>query len=195
MSNTDPQVDAFFDRPGAWRPELAQLRALVLECGLTEALKWGQPCYTHHGANVVILGGFKEYCGLLFFKGALLDDPHGLLVRPTAETQAGRQIRFTSVEAITELAPVLRRYLLDAIRVEQAGLKVALKPIEERPVPEELQRRLDGQPELACAFRALTPGRQRRYLLYIADAKQAQTREARVDKCVPRILAGQGLDD
>lgn len=174
---------------------MTELRAIALDSGLTEELKWYQPCYTFNGNNVAIISAFKEYCVLSFFKGALLKDPNGILVRPTENMQAARQIRFTSKEEIEKLAPVARAYLLEAAEVERAGLKVNFKKIEEFPIPAEFQRRLDEDPGLKAAFQSLTPGRQRAYLLHFSAAKQAITREARIDKCVPQIMEGKGLND
>lgn len=178
-----------------WAAELAALRALVLDSGLNEECKWGVPCYTVNGGNVVIIHSFKEYCALLFFKGALLKDTKGILVQQTENVQAGRQLRFTDVQEITKLKTTIKAYLQDAIAVEKAGLKVAMKPTAEFAMPEEFQAKLDASPTLKAAFEALTPGRQRAYLLHFAAAKQATTREARVKKCMPLILSGKGLLD
>ncbi|RTQ47821.1 hypothetical protein EJV47_18045 [Hymenobacter gummosus] len=178
-----------------WQPGLQALRRLVLDCGLTEELKWGVPCYTFQGQNVVLIHAFKDYCALNFFKGALLSDEHGLLTQQTANVQGGRQIRFTSAAQIAALEPVLKAYLFEAIEVEKAGLKVAYKPTTEFAMPEELRQKLQETPALQAAFQALTPGRQRGYLLYFAAAKQAKTRTARIEKYAPLILAGKGLHD
>jgi uncharacterized protein YdeI (YjbR/CyaY-like superfamily) len=167
---------------------------ILLDCRLTEELKWGEPCYTFQGKNIVLIGAFKEYITLLFFKGALLKDTHGLLVAP-GNTQAGRQIRFTGVQEIIEMEPILKTYIHEAIEVEKAGLKVKLKKHSEYIVPEELQRKLDEIPALKTAFEALTPGRQRAYMFHISAPKQSKTRESRVEKCVPLILDGKGLND
>jgi uncharacterized protein YdeI (YjbR/CyaY-like superfamily) len=190
----DPKVDAFFRKIEKWQKESEKLRAILIECPLHEELKWGEPCYTSHKKNIVLIGAFKEYVSLLFFKGALLSDPHRLLVAPGG-VQAGRQIRFTTVRQIVDLEPVLKAYVYEAIEVEQAGLKVALKKHEDYAVPEELQARLEKSAALRKAFNALTPGRQRGYFLHIAAAKQAKTRESRIDKCIPRILEGKGFNE
>ncbi|MEA1650762.1 YdeI/OmpD-associated family protein [Nitrospirillum sp. BR 11164] len=192
---THSKVDAYVEKAGKWREEVAKLRAIALDCPLVEDFKWGHPCYTSGGANVVLIHGFKEYCALLFFKGALMKDPNGILVQQTENVQAGRQIRFTTSGEIAQLAPTLKAYILEAIAVEKAGLKVDFKPTREFAVPEEFQSRLDGDPALKAAFDALTPGRQRGYLLHFSSAKQAKTRMARIEKSAPLILAGKGLDD
>jgi uncharacterized protein YdeI (YjbR/CyaY-like superfamily) len=195
MSEANPRVDFFFNATGQWQAEYAALRPIILSCGLVEELKWGKPCYTLDGGNVLLMHGFKEYCALLFHKGALLDDPNGILVQQTENVQAARQIRFTGVKEITRLKAVLKAYIRAAIEVEKAGLKVEFKKRSEFAVAEEFQARLDGSAALKEAFEALTPGRQKGYLLYFSTAKQAKTREARVEKCTPRILEGLGLDD
>ncbi|MEA1676427.1 YdeI/OmpD-associated family protein [Nitrospirillum sp. BR 11163] len=192
---THPKVDAYMERAGKWSDELAKLRAIALDCPVVEDFKWGNPCYTSDGANVVLIHGFKDYCALLFFKGALMKDPNGILIQQTENVQAGRQIRFTNSGEITQLAPTLKAYILEAIAVEKAGLKVDFKPITEFPVAGEFQTRLDADPALKAAFEALTPGRQRGYLLHFSSAKQPKTRAARVEKCASDILAGKGLDD
>lgn len=178
-----------------WAAELAALRVLVLDSGLTEECKWGVPCYTVNGGNVVIIHSFKEYCALLFFNGALIKDPKGILVQQTENVQAGRQLRFTNVQEIIKLKTTIKAYLQEAIAVEKAGLKVAMKPTAEFAMPEEFQAKLDASPDLKTAFEALTPGRQRGYLLHFAAAKQSKTREARIEKCTPLILNGKGLLD
>lgn len=178
-----------------WHAELAALRALVVEAGLTEECKWGVPCYTLEKGNVVILHSFKEYCALLFFKGALLKDAKGILIQQTENVQAARQLRFTDVRDIVAQKTTIKAYLQEAIAVEKAGLKVSMKPTTEFAMPEEFQAKLDKSPALKTAFEALTPGRQRAYLLHFAAAKQAKTREARVEKCMPLILSGKGLLD
>jgi uncharacterized protein YdeI (YjbR/CyaY-like superfamily) len=190
-----PKVDAFIEKATKWKPAFEAMRAMVLDCGLNEDVKWGQPCYTLDGHNVVIIHGFKEYCAFLFFKGALMSDPAHLLIAQTENTQSARQIRFTDPSQIRAAETVLKRYLLEAIRVAQSGEKVALKTVADHDVPAELQVQLDSSPALKTAFYALTPGRQRAYLLHFAAAKQAKTREARVAKCIPAILAGKGLND
>jgi uncharacterized protein YdeI (YjbR/CyaY-like superfamily) len=190
----NPKVDAFLRKAKQWQEESEKLREILLEFPLAEELKWGQPCYTFQGKNVVLIGGFKEYVTLLFFKGALLSDRRKILATP-GETQAGRQMRFGNLREIIELEKVIKTYLLEAIAVEQAGLKVALKKHSDYVVPEELQRKLDEMPELKAAFEALTPGRQRAYMFHIQKPKQAKTRESAVEKCIPRILEGKGLND
>ena len=196
----NPKVDFYFSKAKKWQEELEQLRMIVLECGLTEELKWGVPCYTlpsaaAHKRNIVLIHDFKEYCALLFFKGALLNDPNGILIQQTENVQAARQIRFTNLRQIVKMAPVLKTYIYEAIEVEKAGLKVALKKTTEYTVPEEFQNKLNKSSALKKAFGALTPGRQRGYLFYFSQAKQSKTREARVEKYIPQILAGKGLDD
>ncbi len=195
MSRTNPKVDFFFDKAEQWHAEYARLRTIVLDCDLTEVLKWGNPCYTLENSNIVLMHGFKEYCALLFFKGALLQDPEGILVQQTKNVQATRQIRFTSVEEIVEMEPILRAYIEQAIDVEKAGLKVAFKETAEFTMPEEFQSKLDDIPALKAAFEALTPGRQRAYLLHFSSPKQSRTREARIEKSIPQILDGKGLND
>lgn len=189
------KVDFFFDNPSQWQEEYRQLRKMVLDCGLTEELKWGVPCYTLQGSNVVLIHGFKEYCALLFHKGALLNDTSGILIQQTANVQAARQIRFTHLGEIMELGPILKTYIFEAIEVEKAGLKVEMKKTKEYAVPAEFQVKLDENASLKKAFEALTPGRQRAYLLHFSAAKQAKTREARVEKLIPQILEGRGLND
>jgi uncharacterized protein YdeI (YjbR/CyaY-like superfamily) len=191
----NPKVDEFLEREKAWKAEFKRLRQIALDCQLTEELKWGQPCYTLDGKNVVLMHGFKEYCALLFIKGSLLKDAKGLLIQQTENVQAGRQIRFTNVQEIARLEKTLKAYIQEAIKVEEAGLKVELKKTSDYTMPEELRSRLDKQPALKSAFEALTPGRQRGYLYYFSQPKQSTTRESRVEKCIPRILDGLGLDD
>lgn len=195
MSEANPKVDFFFNATGQWQAEYAALRPIILGCGLTEELKWGKPCYTLDGGNVLLMHGFKEYCALLFHKGALLGDPKGILIQQTENVQAARQIRFTDTKQVARLKATLKSYIRNAIEVERAGLKVEFKQSKEFVVVEEFQRELDGSSTLKSAFEALTPGRQRAYLLYFSGAKQAKTRAARVEKCMPRILDGIGLDD
>jgi uncharacterized protein YdeI (YjbR/CyaY-like superfamily) len=190
----NPKVDRFLQRIEKWREESEKLRTILLDCPLSEELKWGQPCYTLQGKNIVLIGGFKDYCTLLFFKGALLNDPHGILVAP-GQTQAGRQIRLTSLGQIVAMESILKAYIHEAIEVEKAGLKVKLKKHSEFPLPEELQMKLDEIPALKAAFEALTPGRQRAYMLHISAPKQSKTRESRVEKCMKMILEGKGLTD
>ena len=195
MNPTNPKVDAYLQRARRWQAEFEKMRAIVLDCGLAEDFKWGQPCYTLGKSNVVIIHGFKDYCAYLFFKGALLKDPEGILIIQTKNVQSSRQARFTSLQQIVELEPVLKATILEAIEVEKAGLKVALKPTVEFPMAEEFQKQLDENPALKTAFYALTPGRQRAYLLYFAAPKQSKTREARIEKYKQPILEGKGLND
>jgi len=189
------KVDFYFNKAQKWKEELEQLRLLVLDCGLTEELKWGCPCYTFQQSNIVLIHVFKEYCALLFFKGALLNNANGLLIQQSENVQAARQIRFTHALEIIEQKDVLKAYIHEAIEVEKAGLKVELKKTEEFPVPEEFQSKLDRIPALKTAFEALTPGRQRAYILHFSAPKQSKTREARVEKYIPQILSGKGLND
>lgn len=191
----NPKVDFFFNKAKKWQEEYEQLRMLVLECGLTEELKWGVPCYTFQKGNVVLIHGFKEYCAILFPKGALLKDPEGILIQQTDNVQAARQVRFTTVQGIIELVPVLKAYIFEATEVERSGLKVEMKKTAEFAVPEEFQAKLDENPVLKKAFKALTPGRQRAYLLHFSQPKQVKTREARIEKCMEAILNGLGLND
>jgi uncharacterized protein YdeI (YjbR/CyaY-like superfamily) len=194
-SNQHPGVDEFLKEAKQWRKEFEKLRAIILDCGLQEELRWGKPCYTYEKRNIVLIHGFKGYCALLFMKGALLKDDQGILIRQTENVQAARQIRFNSVPEILKLESVLKAYVQQAIEVENAGLEVEYKKTAEFKVPEEFQTKLEKQPRLKKAFAALTPGRQRGYLLYFAGAKQSQTRESRIEKCLPRIFDGKGLDD
>ena len=186
----NPKVDFYFAKAEKWEKEVAQLRTIVLDCGLTEELKWGCPCYTLQGTNIVLIHTFKEYCALLFFKGALLNDAGGILVQQTENVQAARQIRFTGVKDI--VASTLKAYIYEAVEVEKAGLKVDFKPNE---APEEFQAKLDANTALNKAFNALTPGRQRAYNLHFAAPKQSKTRESRIEKCIPQILKGKGLNE
>jgi len=192
---TNAKVDEFLRKAKKWQPEFKKLRTLILDCELTEELKWGFPCYALDGRNVVLMHGFKEYCALLFFKGALLRDPKRILIQQTENVQSSRQIRFKNVREITELEASLKAYLREAIDAERAGLKVALKKTGEFRIPEEFQKKLEEKPGLKAAFEALTPGRQRAYLLHFSRAKQAKTRESRIEKWTPQILKGKGLDD
>ena len=194
MNATNPKVDAILRRATKWQEEFETLRAIALENPFTEDLKWYQPCYTLEGKNVVLIHGFKDYCALLFFKGALLKDPRRILVTP-GQHQAARQIRFTSAQEIVRMKPVLKAYIQEAIEVERAGLKVKLKKTSDFKIPEEFQTKLDKTPGLKKAFYALTPGRQRAYIFHFSGAKQSKTREARVEKYMQRILNGKGLDD
>lgn len=191
----NPKVDFYFNKTEKWQEEIKKLRTIVLDCGLTEELKWGTPCYTFQGKNVVLIHTFKEYCALLFFKGALLQDANGVLIQQTERVQAARQIRFTTIQEIVELVPVLKTYIYEAIEVEKAGLKVDLKETKEFTVPEEFQKKLTELPALKAAFEALTPGRQRAYLLHFSQPKQSKTRESRIEKYMPQILHGKGLKD
>ena len=191
----NPKVDAYISKLKQWREETEKLRAIVLACPVTEELKWGVPCYTFDDRNVVLIHGFKEYCAILFVKGALLDDPKGILIQQTENVQSARQVRFTSLQEIVKLQAVLKTYIRAAIEVEKAGLKVVHKSTEEFEVAEEFQNRLDKTPTLKKAFEALTPGRQRAYLLHFSSAKQSKTRESRIEKCLPMILDGKGLND
>jgi uncharacterized protein YdeI (YjbR/CyaY-like superfamily) len=189
------KVDWFFDKATAWQKEYEQLRTICLDCGLIEELKWGCPCYTFDNRNIVLIHGFKEYCALLLFKGALLNDTDGILVQQTENVQSARQIRFTNVREIVKLKKVLKAYIYEAIEVEKAGLKVALKKTSEYKVPEEFQKRLKATPSLKKAFDTLTPGRQRAYLFYFSQPKQSKTRESRIEKSLQQILDGKGLND
>lgn len=193
--DTNPKVDAYLDREKRWKPEFVRMRAIALNSGLTEDFKWGHPCYALDGTNVVLIHGFKEYCAYLFFKGALMEDPSGILVQQTENVQAARQIRFTGIEDIDRLGNALAAYIQNAIAVEKSGAKVEMKKTGEFSMPEEFKTRIDGDDALKTAFEALTPGRQRAYLLHFSSAKQAKTREARIEKAAPGILAGKGLDD
>jgi len=191
----DPNVNDFLSKAEKWQDELEKLRAICLDCGLTEELKWGQPCYMFHNSNVVIIGELKDHCALSFFKGALLYDAEHILIAPGENTQSGRWVKFSSVREIAEMEPILKAYIYEAIEVEKAGLKVKLKTTADFIVPEEFQLKLDAMPALKKAFYALTPGRQRAYLLHFAAPKQSKTRELRVEKYIPLILSGKGLND
>jgi uncharacterized protein YdeI (YjbR/CyaY-like superfamily) len=193
-SRPNPKVDAFFFRANQGREEMEELRRILLDCGLTEELKWGKPCYAFQGGNVVIIQGFKAYCALLFFKGVLMKDPKHILVKMGQNTRVGRQIRFTSPREVIKLEPVLKTYIQQAIAIEKSGLKVELED-NEIALPEELQKKLEKDRALKSAFEALTPGRQRGYIFYFSAAKQSQTRESRIEKCAPQILKGKGLND
>jgi uncharacterized protein YdeI (YjbR/CyaY-like superfamily) len=190
----NPKVDAFFRKAKKWVEESEKLRAILLDCPLTEELKWGEPCYTYQGKNIVLIGAFKEYVSLLFFKGALLSDPKHILVTP-GQLQSGRQIRFTSVREIIKMENILKTYIYEAIEAEQAGLKVALKKHSDYVIPEELQRKLDEDAAFRAAFEALTPGRQRGYMFHVGQPKQSKTRESRVEKCRERIFEGKGFNE
>jgi len=191
----NPKVDFFFNKATQWKKEFELLRAVVLDCGLTEELKWGQACYTFQNANIVLIHGFKEYCALLFFKGSLLSDKKKILVQQTENVQAARQIRFTNVEEIKKMKATLKSYIFDAIKVEEAGLKVEFKKTSDFKIPDEFQNKLNRKPALKKAFNSLTPGRQRAYLFYFSSAKQSKTREDRIKKYEQKILDGKGMDD
>jgi len=195
QSSTNPKVDPYFTKAKKWGEELARLRGIILSCPVAEELKWGKPCYTAEEANVVLLIGFKDYCSLLFPKGALLKDAKKLLTRPSENTQAARQMRFTSMAQLEKQAAAVKAYVKEAIAVEKAGREVTFKKITDHKMPAELEKRLKADAALKKAFAALTPGRQRAYYLHFSGAKQAATREARIEKCVPLILAGKGLND
>jgi len=194
MNRKNPKVDSILRHEKKWREEFETLRTIVLDFDLTEELKWYQPCYALEGKNVVLMHGFKQYCALMFFKGALLKDPKRILATP-GEHQAARQIRFTSLREIVEMKPVLKAYIQEAIAVEKAGLKVKLKKTADFRVPDEFQKKLDEIPALKTAFRALTPGRQRGYIFHFSQPKLSKTREARVEKCMQQIFNGKGLND
>lgn len=191
----NPKVDRVINKAKKWREEFEKLRMIVLDCGLPEELKWGWPCYSFQKSNVVLIHGFKEYCALLFFKGALLKDANHILIQQTENVQAARQLRFTNVREIDKMETVLKTYIKDAIEVEKAGLKLNYKKTSEFKIPEEFQNKLNENPALKTAFEALTPGRQRGYIFYFSQPKQSKTRASRVEKCLPQILDGKGLDD
>lgn len=194
-SKMNPKVDEFLNKAKKWQEEMEKLRMILLDCHLTEELKWGKPCYTFQGNNIAIIHGFKEYCALLFIKGALLKDTDGILIQQTENVQAGRQIRFTGVQEIVEMEATLKNYIYEAIEVEKAGLEVNFKKNTELIIPEELQNKFDEIPALKTAFEALTPGRQRAYILHFSGPKQSKTRESRIEKCMQQILNGKGLND
>lgn len=194
-SKMNPKVDEFLTKAKKWKEEYETLRKIVLDCELTEDFKWMNPCYTFEKKNIVLMHGFKEYCALLFPKGSLLQDSHGILIQQTENVQGARQIRFTNVQEIAEKEAILKAYIYEAIEVEKAGLKVKAKKPEELIIPEELQYKFDEIPALKTAFTTLTPGRQRAYILHFSAAKQSKTRESRVEKCIPNILNGKGLND
>jgi uncharacterized protein YdeI (YjbR/CyaY-like superfamily) len=191
----NPKVDFYFSKDKTWQAEINKLRTIVLNCGLIEELKWGCPCYTFQNANIVLIHVFKEYCAVLFFKGALLKDPENILIQQTKNVQSARQIRFIHVREIIRMKSVLKAYIYEAIEVEKAGLKVKLKKTSEFKIPAEFQVTLNKVPALKRAFAALTPGRQRAYLLHFSGAKQSETRTSRVEKWMPHILKGKGMDD
>lgn len=195
MKNMNPKVDWYFEKNKKWQVEIETMRAIALGCGLNEELKWGVPCYTIDESNIVLIHVFKDYCAFLFFKGVLLKDPKGILVQQTQNVQAARQIRFTNVKDIMKMKATLKTYIQEAIKVEKAGLKVPMKKTKEFDMPDEFKSKLEENATLKKAFFALTPGRQRGYLLHFSSAKQSATREARVKKYMPQILKGKGLDD
>ncbi|WP_097160556.1 YdeI/OmpD-associated family protein [Bacillus oleivorans] len=194
-SRKNRKVDGFIRKAQKWKEEFETLRNIVLDCELTEDIKWMHPCYMFENKNIVLIHGFKEYCALLFHKGALLQDPHGILIQQTENVQAVRQIRFTNVQEIVEMESILKAYINEAVEVEKAGLEVNLKETSEFTIPEELQNKFDEIPALKTAFKSLTPGRQRAYILYFSNAKQSKTRESRVEKYIQQILNGKGLND
>ncbi len=195
MDKKNPKVDAFLENAKQWREEFEKLRTIILGRGLAEELKWGVPCYTYEKSNVVLIHGFKEYCAILFVKGALLKDAKHVLITQTENVQSARQIRFTNVREIAKMEPILKAYIDEAVEAEKAGLKVNFKKTTEFNLPVEFKHKLDKNPVLKKAFYALTPGRQRAYLLYFSAPKQSQTREARVEKSIRQILKGKGLND
>ena len=195
MATMNPKVDFFFSKAKQWQEEYKKLRMIILDCGLNEEYKWMHPCYTFQESNIVLIHGFKEYCAILFIKGALLKDARGILIQQTENVQAARQIRFTNVREIVELEPILKAYIHEAIEVEKAGLKVNYKTATEFPTPDEFINKLEEVPGLQDAFEALTPGRRRAYLLYFSAPKQSKTREARIEKYIKQILNGKGLND
>ena len=195
MNMMNPKVDILLSKAKKWQEEMEKLRMIILDCGLFEDLKWGVPCYTLQNNNIVLIHGFKEYCAILFFKGALLNDSEGILFQQTENVQASRQIRFTNIHEIIEMEPIIKAYVHEAIEVEKAGLKVEFKKSAETIFPEEFQTKLKENSGLQAAFDALTPGRKRAYILYFSAAKQSKTREARIEKCIPQIIKGKGLNE
>jgi uncharacterized protein YdeI (YjbR/CyaY-like superfamily) len=195
MSKTNPKVDWFFNKDTQWKEEYEKLRQIILDCGLTEELKWGVPCYTWEDKNIVLIHGFKEYCAILFPKGALMKDPKHILIQQTENVQSARQVRFSNITEIYDLEPMLKKYIKEAVEIEKSGQKVELKKASEYPVPEEFQYKLDRMPDLKAAFESLTPGRQKGYLFYFSQPKQSKTREARMEKYMEKILSGRGLED
>jgi uncharacterized protein YdeI (YjbR/CyaY-like superfamily) len=191
----NPKTDFFFDQPEKWQKEFEKLRAIILDTGLDEELKWGCPCYTYHNRNIVLIHGFKEYCAILFFKGALLNDTCKILIQQSENVQAARQIRFTNQEEISKLEKEIKLYVYEALEVEKSGVQVPMKKTKDFEVAKEFQHKLNTDTVLKEAFKALTPGRQRAYLLYFSSAKQPKTRESRIEKCIPQILTGKGLND
>ena len=195
MTNENPKVDFYFIKEEKWHDEVAKLRTIILDCPLTEELKWGHPCYTFEGSNILLIHEFKEYCAVLFMKGVLLKDVEGILVQQTENVQSARQVRFTNLQEIVKLETILKAYIYEAIEVEQSGVQIAFKKATEFSIPDEFQNKLDEFLDLDTAFYALTPGRQRAHLLYFSAPKQSKTREARVEKYMPQILDGKGLND
>jgi uncharacterized protein YdeI (YjbR/CyaY-like superfamily) len=195
MNYMNPKVDFFFNKATKWQKEYEKLRMIILDCGLNEELKWGCPCYTFEKRNIVLIHGFKEYCALLFFKGALLSDANGILIQQTKNVQSARQIRFTDIREIVKMERILKAYIYEAIEVEKAGLKVNYKKTSAFKIPGEFKNKLDKSPALKTAFDALTPGRQRAYIFYFSQPKLSKTRESRVQKYMKQILNGKGLDD
>ncbi len=191
----NPKVDFYFTKAKKWKEEIEKLRTIILDCHLKEELKWGVPCYTFNDNNVVLIHTFKDYCALLFHKGVLLKDPKKILIQQTANVQVARQVRFTSLAEIVKLEKTLKAYVMEACEVEEKGLKAPMKSTKEFAMPEEFKKQLDKNAKLKKAFEALTPGRQRGYLLHFSSAKQAKTREARIEKYIPHILEGKGIDD
>jgi uncharacterized protein YdeI (YjbR/CyaY-like superfamily) len=191
----NPKVDWFFDKAERWQKEFEKLRIIILDCGLDEKLKWGNPCYTFNESNIVLIHGFKEYCALLFFKGALLNNTNNILIQQTENVQSARQIRFTDVKEITKIESIIKAYIYEAIEVEKAGLKVNLKKTSDFKIPEEFQNKLDKNAALKKAFEALTPGRQRAYIFHFSQPKQSKTRESRIEKYISQIMEGKGLND
>ena len=188
-------MDEFLENSGKWKEEFQELRQIILECGLNETVKWGKPCYTYSGKNILLIHGFKDYCAILFMKGALLEDTSKLLIQQTKNVQAPRQLRFTDTQQISRLRPTIKTYVFEAVENEKAGLKITLKKTNDFKVPEEFQKKLDTSKELATAFSSLTPGRQRAYILYFASAKQSKTRSSRIEKYLPNILNRKGIHD
>lgn len=191
----NPKVDFFFNKDTNWQKEYQALREIILDCGLTETLKWGVPCYTYNDANIVLIHGFKEYCALLFHKGVLLKDPEQILIQQTKNVQSARQMRFTKLTEVKDLEKSIKAYVFEAVEVEKAGIKVEFKKTKEFEMPEEFEQMLGSDQELARAFKALTPGRQRAYLLFFSQPKQTKTKISRIEKSIPQILAGKGLND
>ncbi len=194
-NNLNPKVDVYIARAKNWQEETEQLRDILIDCGLAEDLKWGKPCYAYNKSNIAIIQGFKEYFALLFFKGVLLKDPKGVLVRTGENTHVGRQLRFANVREIAKMKPIIKAYVNEAIAIEKVGLKVERKANQAPALPEEFKAQLNKNLALKSAFKALTPGRQRAYNIYFSQAKQPQTRIARIEKCIPQILNGKGLND